>query len=496
MRSADAAPPSEALQRARSAARPAAPSAPSARVWRPALRGRDRREQRDHGLAAADVALQQPVHRVRRARSARISRPRAQLRAVSANGSASRARCAVGRRRSRPPAASRSRARGAAPRPSSSRYSSSSTSRAWSGVSPLAQRLGLERRRPGRWSSRSAAPTRAASSSRDRRARAGSRRPGRPRAQRRSTRRRSARGVHALGRGVTRHDRAAASPASVSGRQHLDFGVVQLLREAIAAHVARDEHARAFARAVRERVAAAEPLELHGAGLVGDERLEDARGRCRSGTHDRCGSPAREARAAPDLELLDRHELAAVVVARAAGGRADRSTVASRACARAPARASARRRARATRAGRAQRSGNAGLGERREPRQRALDRAPARARRADSRTRCARLAQAPRAPPAGCASSRRALAARGARVAREIVHARQRRSKPSRAANSSGREHGGERRANGLAATRASRRSPRARDPAGWISWSERTPIDSAAARGSRRRRRARPRAS
>ena len=85
------------------------------------------RPQRHHGLARADVALHEPVHRVRPARSAAISAPTARCPAVSANGSrASNAssrppgRGGHGRRRAVRPwpgAAARARAARPSPRP-------------------------------------------------------------------------------------------------------------------------------------------------------------------------------------------------------------------------------------------------------------------------------------------------------------------------------------------------------------------------------------------
>jgi hypothetical protein len=52
--------------------------------------------------------------------------------------------------------------------------------------------------------------------------------------------------------------------------------VVQLLRVAEAPDIAGDEHARPGCEAILEVRESAEPLQLHGPGAVGDDRLEEA----------------------------------------------------------------------------------------------------------------------------------------------------------------------------------------------------------------------------
>ena len=76
-----------------SAARPAARSAPSARPARPLPARAPPLRPRHHGLAAADVALQQPQHRARcRARSRSTSASARRCAPVSVKGSAARSR--------------------------------------------------------------------------------------------------------------------------------------------------------------------------------------------------------------------------------------------------------------------------------------------------------------------------------------------------------------------------------------------------------------------
>ena len=76
----------EALQRLRDAAAPGSRSAPSAPPGR-RPRPRQHRQQRDHGLAAADIALQQAQHAVRLPPCRRRSRPAPALAPVSAKRS-------------------------------------------------------------------------------------------------------------------------------------------------------------------------------------------------------------------------------------------------------------------------------------------------------------------------------------------------------------------------------------------------------------------------
>ena len=97
------------------------------------------------------------------------------------------------------------------------------------------------------------------------------------------------------------------------GGEELDVGVVQLLREAVAADLACDQHARARCEPVLEGLDAAEPLQLHGARAVGHDRLEEAPAVAQRDDTAACHLPG-EHRRAPHLELLDRHDVAPVLV--------------------------------------------------------------------------------------------------------------------------------------------------------------------------------------
>ena len=225
------------------------------------------------------------------------------------------------------------------------------------------------------------------------------------RATARSIAPRSVRGGMPFHGGVVRHD--AEMPARLLAlAEELDLRVDQLLREAVAPHLAAHEEARALLHAAGEAGRRAEPLEVDRAGAVAEHRLEDA---ARPAAHRRVGEQhlARERRAQADLELADLRELRAVVVARRAGGRGDPRRCGARA-ARGPPRASARRRA-ARRAGaRAPALAKPGRRERLELRERD------RARRA---ARCAASAPlaSPEPHPPGRARRRAARAARASR---------------------------------------------------------------------------------
>ena len=157
--------------------------------------------------------------------------------------------------------------------------------------------------------------------------------------------------VDALGRGVVGRDAAqlgAAGRIGTIAAERFDLGMQQLLREAVALHVAGDEQQVVLAHELRDRLAAAEPLEGDGSGLVAHDRFEAAPAapapprplRARSRTPARArrswpGAPPRALRPAPASG--DRPSAPA-------GGRADPSRSRDRA-GRAPRRAWVRRRA-------------------------------------------------------------------------------------------------------------------------------------------------------
>ncbi len=260
--------------------------------------------------------------------------------------------------------------------------------------------------------------------------------------------------------------------------ERLDLRVQQLLREAVAAHVARHEHRAALRQHGQHRVAAVEPLEFDAAGLVRDQRVEHApeapaapaRRRELRRAHLR-----REGGAATHLEIGDAHERAAVVVARRQpeeqigdDARARASRASRRASGRSP---RARSRGRASACSRELRRG-----ERREPLERRRDRAAARVRRErlgeGARSRIDRR----RARRAGCAA--RAPRSQPLRTAASRSRTRSASAPSSFAAKRSGARIASSAVAKGADA-HARLLAPRpAQMP--WISCSERTPIDSA----------------
>ena len=397
------------------------------------------REHREHGLARADVADQQAVHR-RRAREVGADLRPAALLVGGERERQRRARVRLGGvvDRERRGAALRERATFAA------------RDRAAAGTAPLRRAAGGRACRaraarsgsscvPGRCTSRSAAPISASPSSAT--VASGSQPSTRSAAQRtrglddpaHAARRES------LDRAVARRRCAAARRAPVVGRERLDVGMVQLLRVAEAAHLAGHQHARARREARLEVREPAKPLELHRGGAVGHDRLEEAPAVAqRHDTGARHG--AREAGRAPDLELRDRHDLAAILV----GARQEEEQVLDGArspCARAPAPSSDRRPERARPAAASMRVGKS----------------PARA---AARAVCATAARAPRdrRPASSCAhASRRRFAASGG-IQSAAARLERRAQRRCQVAHASTRSLG---RAARTRAGRGSRRRPR-----------------------------------
>jgi hypothetical protein len=285
------------------------------------LDGGERREERDRRLAAADVALQQPVHRMRLREVGLDLADDAALRApVSWNGSASSAASRAGRSRARRPAP-RSRAF-AAQRESQFQQVQSSSRRWCASVVRCASASIRVRRRAVDLRQRSAAP----GSLRARTSAAGSR----PSTRSAYSRRRSARGGAARAGGtpsgalysgtIWRSDATAATlRLARPARRRAPPLSGCIIREAVAAHVAGDEHRAALGEHGQHRVAAVEPLELDTAGLVRHQRVQNApeapaapsrRGELRR-AHLR-----REGGTATHFEIGDAHSAAPVVMRR------------------------------------------------------------------------------------------------------------------------------------------------------------------------------------
>jgi len=141
---------------------------------------------------------------------------------------------------------------------------------------------------------------------------------------------------NALDRGVDRHDAAQAvrrrrggGGVRLCGRslrggllrsffEELDLGMQQLLREAVAPHVAGHEQRRTLAQALAHLLATVEPLEVDAARLVSDDGLKRALHTPARARHaEICNHhPRYEGRAEANLERPHRHQTATVVVAR------------------------------------------------------------------------------------------------------------------------------------------------------------------------------------